>query len=102
MKSITVFLAIVILGLMTLPCTDTVPSSSKATIAVSFLDSDGSADFEIDFCSPFCSCHCCHTHLVTDIADINEPIVYPYDLYLSYYDKGILEPTFSIFQPPKI
>lgn len=101
MKLVSIFVALFILGLMTIPCSDALASADDAATEIAYSDIDESANFDGDFCSPFCSCHCCHTHLISDIKKLNEPILFPYDVYKAYYDRVIIEPAFPIFQPPK-
>ena len=102
MKMVSVFLAFFILGLISIPCSDTDVSSDAVQTEVSAVHVDQGTDLEVDFCSPFCSCHCCHTHLIPDNQMVSEVIIYPRDLVATIYQKAFTGPLFLIFQPPKV
>jgi len=60
MKSFSIILLIIIIGSMLVPCTDGENNFSVTQDILVTYDGDH-ADF--DFCSPLCSCHCCHSHI---------------------------------------
>jgi len=57
MKTITVILAMLILGLSMLPCTDGHTCEEEA--GTSFASNHDHSQDENDLCSPFCVCACC-------------------------------------------
>tara|TARA_R110000868_G_scaffold8710_2_gene44661 strand:- start:268 stop:534 length:267 start_codon:yes stop_codon:yes gene_type:complete len=63
-------------------------------------DHDGHAD--IDFCSPLCSCHCCHSHITTSGFLSYAPRIPFSNEFFSFYSDHLSSLSFSIWQPPKI
>ena len=58
---------------------------------------------ESDGCSPFCVCHCCHTHIVipnypltTSVTVHSNQVKSSY--YLDFYPNGIID---AIWRPPQ-
>ena len=102
MKTVAVLLAVFILGLITTPCSDAEASSGAVQTEFSVLDVHHATDCEVDLCSPFCSCHCCHTHLIPDNQMVDETVIYPREPVTTTYEKAFSGPLFSIFQPPRV
>jgi hypothetical protein len=102
MKLISIILVIIIAGFTLIPCDDDANdhSDQQGILVPQDGDLDGHADF--DFCSPLCSCHCCHSHItppvflsfITDIQYSQE--------FSSYYEDHLSSIFFPIWQPPKI
>ena len=67
MKFISRILAIYILALAIMPCNDihAIVQTNSNELVITQVNAEHNHDF--DFCSPFCSCDCCHT--------IAEPVV---------------------------
>lgn len=55
-----------------------------------------------DLCTPFCSCHCCHTHITNNCAFCSEELTFfeckSTDQPFSYLSRI----SFSIWDPPTI
>ncbi|WP_339698405.1 DUF6660 family protein [uncultured Roseivirga sp.] len=103
MKLITLFLALTIFGLSTFPCGDGAPVSGEVQIEASVSNFELTADPlpHLDLCSPFCSCHCCHTHMATSIV-AGFVFEKPSSFYQEGVSKGVIAPDFGFFQPPKL
>jgi Family of unknown function (DUF6660) len=100
MKLMSIILAMFILGITASPCSDNEQGTVDTELAV--LDIHQSIPTDIDFCSPLCSCHCCHSHITEGTIQSNIEEDYP-----SIVDAGFHSPIFdnhyfSIFQPPKV
>ena len=101
MKLITGILAVLFLGLSLIPCDD---AGSEENEHVTILDGDLDHDHsqEPDLCSPFCVCHCCHTHFATydNFYDglPSLPFVIQITGYAVFFPKGYHPP---IYQPPR-
>ncbi|MFB9865571.1 DUF6660 family protein [Rufibacter immobilis] len=101
-------LSILILLLLTLslkPCLDRASAVSSERQAVVMADThQDHQDNNTDGCSPFCVCHCCHTHLQPQITDAAEhaPVqesTQDVDLYKNSFISSL---SYSIWQPPKV
>ena len=106
MKILLFIVGLVILGLGCLPCGDhsvqsQIYMNSDNTISAS---DQPTKNFHLDFCSPFCSCSCCSTIIVSSkIAAINlktEPFVISYTD--GYRITSIMSVALPIWQPPQL
>jgi len=95
-------LSMMILTMVTIPCADSLLcDSTSGTEQFTGLDQHQETS-HIDFCTPFCSCHCCHTH-ITQIAffSLQDIDLYQYDSPAhSRQLYGIM--SFSIWDPPRL
>ncbi len=106
MKLISVILAVLMLYLSGMPCDDVEVADNDGTVTYALAqdghDHDGDSP-ESDGCSPFCVCHCCHTHIVipnhpltTSVAVHNNQDKPSY--YQDFYPNGII---YAIWRPPQ-
>ena len=100
MRLSSFILALFLLGTIFVPCTD---DDSQVTDAGSYVYLDGpqSNNFDFDFCSPLCSCHCCHSHVVTSMLSFDF-IDYKWQEGHSFYQTSLIDQAFPFWQPPKI
>lgn len=83
-------------------CSDeVVQTDDTATAVVSVAHADG--DMDIDFCSPFCQCHCCHVHVtpssVATYTIISPEISSEVNLHTKHIEDKFQH---SILQPPRV
>ncbi|MFD1187328.1 DUF6660 family protein [Pontibacter rugosus] len=105
MKSLLYILILLLLALSLKPCPDKANAvrSERQVMAVVGLHQDHQ-DNAADPCTPFCACHCCHTHFqpqsadVVEYADLQE-VSHEVDLYKSSFVSSL---SYSIWQPPKV
>ena len=72
MRILSYILSFYMLFLALYPCLDAEPVAQNDSQWVSLSDSDlinpiseeDQEEHDEDHCSPFCMCHCCHTHIV--------------------------------------
>ncbi len=103
MKFIAFILSIYILALNFTPCEDGNTISDGVNVEFVYnMDVDYGHN-DLDLCSPFCQCHCCHIHatnfnleelkLVSNAISTN---------IFSHFDSLGKEITNTILQPPKV
>jgi len=101
-KFLTIILSLYFLALNVVPCSDSAQANDDAQ-DVSVVDFDGDHDQDLELCSPFCQCHCCHVHTIdfgivefqllqTEISNEN----------FAHFDKLGKDFTHSLYQPPKV
>jgi len=99
MKFATLILVFLLIGTIFIPCADLEKDQSATTEA--FSDAAGDTSFHFDFCSPLCSCHCCHSHVVTSMLSFDFKDFQLLEVH-SFYRISIKDQTFTFWQPPKI
>ncbi|MEK6154023.1 DUF6660 family protein [Flavobacteriaceae bacterium 3-367] len=103
MKYIAVILSIYFLALGIVPCNDG-DESGNDTELTTIIGFNGDHDHHDhgDLCSPFCQCHCCHTHSVTLDIVVFEPIQ-PIILQerFAYFDSVGKDIQLSLLHPPQ-
>ncbi|MCC9137522.1 hypothetical protein LN995_13865 [Pontibacter silvestris] len=87
------------------PCLDratAIPGKGEV-VTVAGLDQDHQ-DCGADECSPFCACHCCHTHYQPQNIAVVENVSAPEARHESalYKNSFVFSISRSIWQPPKI
>ncbi|WP_370634612.1 DUF6660 family protein [Cesiribacter sp. SM1] len=87
------------------PCSDQGSFDSLQQGGVELVQQDnGHQDMgdQADHCLPFCSCHCCHSHITFTHFFISLHKEQPAgSTYQSYLFQAPVTPSFSIWQPPK-
>ena len=101
MKLVSIILLIIVAGSTFIPCSDTENDFSEQKEMSIFPDGDHDGHADFDFCSPLCSCHCCHSHITTAILAYTNYYA-PSLEFNSYYSDHLLKISFSFWQPPKI
>ena len=101
MKFLTFILSIYILALNFSPCEDNSVTNDEVKTEIS-QQSDGD-HANLDLCSPFCQCHCCHIHSTY----FNKPDFAISTNYIStevFFHFNGLEKDFNntILQPPRV
>ena len=106
MKFLAFILSLYIFTLNLAPCADYeagVFNNDIETEISQIVDNDHQhKDTDLDLCSPFCICQCCHTSTINfkflDV-NFNTSYIFTQDFF---YQKGIEKDfTTSILQPPK-
>ncbi|AZQ59842.1 hypothetical protein EJ994_13935 [Maribacter sp. MJ134] len=103
MKFLAVILSLYFLALNVVPCGDDGQISDSVTteFQVDFDQNQEHGDCEL--CSPFCQCHCCHSHTLVFGLDIFKPIepTIAQECF-SHFESVSEDLVFSLFQPPRI
>ncbi|WP_405412201.1 DUF6660 family protein [Maribacter sp. Asnod1-A12] len=102
-KFIAVILSLYFLALNVVPCGDDAQISDSSTTEFQVGLDHNQNHGECELCSPFCQCHCCHSHTIVFDLDIFEPIE-PKVIQesFSHFESVSEDPVFTLFQPPKI
>jgi hypothetical protein len=102
MKFLAIILSNYFLALNFMPCSDTGVIEND-TQTVSVMDFDGEHGQDCQLCSPFCQCHCCHSHTIDFGLAIFEPIE-PTISHENFVHSDSLgkDITLSLFQPPQV
>lgn len=102
MRFLAFILSIYILALNFTPCEDGVFEDNAFKIEISQIGEINEGHSDIDNCSPFCQCQCCHIHTTTsnetDYTITTNRIPTEIILHFDSLGKDIHN---SIFQPPK-
>ncbi|WP_407654632.1 DUF6660 family protein [Catalinimonas niigatensis] len=82
-------------------CTDT--NNAHEQLCLTHNDFSPQEEAPGEFCTPFCHCHCCHSHVTFMEMDWHSQPVSPFSQKNTPYrqQKEYLFP-FSIFQPPRV
>ncbi len=104
MKFLVVILSVYFLALNLLPCQDEPVAEDTARPELVQQQGDGHdhEQCDSDLCSPFCGCHCCHSHTI-DLAWV----AFPFQPTISqenftHFDSFGKDFPHSLFQPPRI
>ncbi|MGM5470267.1 DUF6660 family protein [Flavobacteriaceae bacterium LMO-SS05] len=101
MKILAFILSVYILALNFAPCEDSDAANDEAKTELSqHIDNDHT---DLDLCSPFCQCQCCHVNVIDfNIADLKLQVSeISTELFFHIYG---LEKSFNntILQPPRV
>ncbi|MBN4084889.1 hypothetical protein JYT89_00955 [Flavobacteriaceae bacterium AH-315-B10] len=105
MKFIALILSIYILALNFAPCEDIVALENDIKVEISqnvIIDLDQNHN-ELDLCSPFCQCLCCHIHITN--FNLDDFTVSPEKIstkIFSHFDDLGKDISNSILQPPRV
>ncbi len=101
MKFVAFILSIYILALNFAPCEDYDASGNEVKTEIS-QQSDGDHT-DLDLCSPFCQCHCCHINAIDFNTSDLKLQVSEISTELFFHIYG-LEKSFNntILQPPRV
>jgi len=98
----TTLLTFYFLSLSLLPCSDDL-AGEGCSVETHFCTSsadDGTSD--VDLCSPFCTCSCCHTHIVSQPLFADAAAIVPSYSNNSGYSEDIgIDYLNTILQPPR-
>lgn len=102
----SIILAALMLYLSGMPCDDVEVADNDGTITYTQTQYDHEHDggsSESDGCSPFCVCHCCHTHIVIPHHPLTTSVAIHQsmdksDYYQDFYPNGII---YAIWRPPQ-
>ncbi|WP_155839648.1 DUF6660 family protein [Aquimarina latercula] len=102
MKYLAIILSVYFVALNFVPCGD-IDFTNHETGNVSIESFDANHDHACEFCSPFCNCHCCHTHVINEQHFWYEIDYVVISKKVSSREQGFLQDvSFRFFQPPKI
>ncbi len=104
MKGFTHILGFIIFFFSILPCADeaigAVSGDEEVMEQLEEQGQEASHQHGEDLCSPFCSCHCCHTHVKpTAPFDLERPYVFFGSFYLPPPEEPRQAPS-GVFRPP--
>ncbi|WP_340066610.1 DUF6660 family protein [Ascidiimonas aurantiaca] len=104
MKIAALILSFYILALNLQPCNDTDFPDDIAQMEVAMdMDLDHSEKGALDLCTPFCTCHCCHVHILDFGLPGFEPIMMDISMEpCIHFDNVGKEFTHSLLQPPQV
>ncbi len=99
MKFIAFILSIYIFALNLTPCEDNTVSDSEVKTEISH-STDDHQHQDIDLCSPFCSCQCCHIYatyfkiidFTIDTTNISTEVFYHFNGLEKDFNSTILQP----------
>ncbi|WP_417884943.1 DUF6660 family protein [Zunongwangia sp.] len=99
-RFIATILSILFLSLSFIPCDDVANASeSEEHIVQSYAHQNNDSDL----CSPFCQCHCCHSHVVVQdlqVFDIANSCYFTTNF--KYLEKNTLEFSDRFIPPPQV
>lgn len=86
-----------------MPCADVIIEESCGTEIHYHALADHEHGQDIDLCSPFCQCHCCHTHVTNFQGFGFDVLAISFPKKLTHYtnNKGD-EIKNSLLQPPQV
>jgi ABC-type nickel/cobalt efflux system permease component RcnA len=105
MKFATIILALLMLFSALAPCSDQASSEPTPQQDVELVQQDHAhqdAPGAEDHCLPFCSCHCCHSHVTFTNFFMSLHKEQPAVSYQFYLFQTPVTPAFNIWQPPKL
>lgn len=108
MKFIWSILAIIILVLSCIPCSDAEVVAMEQTFinTTAKSTSQHKTDQEHkDLCSPFCQCSCCavaYTIPLIPVTDVTTGHAFPDKIFAAYLQQSPVGITLPVWQPPKI
>ncbi len=99
----SILFAIYIVSVTCMPCSDGDACADENEIEVNLTLSDDHSEEEGDFCSPFCVCSCCNSH-------VNQPKYFSFSfetvesqtLYSAIGFNDIQRISYAIWQPPRL
>ncbi|HEA30625.1 MAG TPA: hypothetical protein ENH91_11620 [Leeuwenhoekiella sp.] len=99
----TFIFALHILLLNTFPCADTsinLDNEQQEMVFSANLDHSHTA---LDFCTPFCTCHCCHVHTIDFALTSYAPFHTELFSRKFVYNNGLgEEAAYSLLDPPQV
>ena len=102
MKILAFILSVYILALNFAPCEDSSGIDNDIKVEVSQGGNSNHDHSDLDLCSPFCQCHCCHVHTIySNLSEfeVNTDIIST-SIFLHFDSFGKDIPN-SILQPPQ-
>ncbi len=85
-----------------MPCADNNSDSCAMNTAYAH-NENNSHTSDVDHCSPFCGCNCCHVPTIVTFNLIIEKCVTISAFFVSLYKEApIKDMIYKIWQPPKI
>lgn len=92
--------ALYILSLAVMPCTD---GYARVGNDVTVVESPN-GNHDEDLCAPFCNCSCCASHIQLNYAAEISCSLYKYNtkFITPYVANLVVDPTASIWQPPRV
>lgn len=100
-KATTTLLAIFFLYLSVIPCVDAVECQEENAEYQLKAEDGHNHDAEDDYCSPFCACQCCHSHITAPGLLAYFSHTQNSQEFSSYYSDHLSNISFSIWEPPK-
>ena len=102
-KIMSVIVSVLFLSLTLLPCDEDAMEDYNRNEAHYNVAENHDHNAEPDFCSPFCQCHCCHTHITTEqIPHLNYSLILISETTSNYtYNIG-KDISDSLLQPPQL
>ena len=103
MKFVAFILSIYILALNFTPCEDNVLEGNEVKIEISQnIDVDHS-HADLDLCSPFCQCHCCHIHATYfNLVNLTSTSTQISTEVFTYFENLGTDIPNTILQPPRV
>ncbi len=102
MKFLTLLLAIYFFALNFYPCGDVIVDHEDIKVEISFDHNTEHEHCDLDLCSPFCQCHCCHVHTSDLVFHHYSILKFPYSKSIfGHFEKINEGATFKLLQPPR-
>jgi len=102
-KLVAFLLSIYILALNFAPCEDSGSLDNDVKVEISQNVDVDNGHTDLDLCSPFCQCHCCHIDATS--SNLAEVTVASNDIstkMFSHFDSLGEDIPYSILQPPRV
>ncbi len=102
MKFLAAILSIYVLVLTLLPCVDVPTDNLLHKTELTKASTEKHTD-DGDHCSPFCTCQCCASPMVSHFQMFNfQTATILEQRIFSYHNLDYTSPFYSIWQPPKL
>lgn len=106
MRFFALIMAILVLGLCLIPCSDEASVESGETTHVQALcteDAHAPDHAEEDICSPFCNCSCCASNSINYLVHFESAVPELMNkVFASSLSDNISEVSLPIWQPPQL
>jgi hypothetical protein len=102
LKSFSIILSLYIVFLTVLPCADKYDCSGKKSIVVECNHHHANSD-DLDCCSPFCTCNCCHVYSITSLKIVLNYTMGPVTELTQWISENpVMIEQCAVFKPPKM
>jgi len=100
LKFFVVILALYVVGLTVMPCSDVYAVENPQT-SITIMADNHNDYHEMDMCSPFCFCTCCQSLFESTVSEYmpSNPVAIPIDY--NFIEKSYKNPVNSFWRPPK-
>lgn len=103
MRLIAFIMAVLVLVLSCMPCSDTNAAHTKESTSIQAMHTSNPVGGQMDDCSPFCQCNCCAGVAMQSFPNnIALSVPETYIIHSGFYNASISRIAIPIWQPPKL